>query len=324
VTTQILFRDRTYADSDVQAVCDLLNACDAVDKHDDNYSVENLQTEFNDPDLDKTRDLRLWEDESGNLAGFGQLWIKKSEEDQTMDSYIYLRVHPESRNIGLEDTVMTWAFERAREAAREADLPARLSGSARDNDTYYRAILERYDMSVVRYFFTMIRDLSEPIAEPRLPEGFTLTHSSTDPEDVRNWIECFNLSFIDHWNHHPATPESHDHWLNSPFYDAERDLIAVAPDGTVAAFCFCWVDNEDNARNNRLEGWIDMLGTRRGYRKMGLGTAMLLAGLHRLKREGLTHAKLGVDAENPTGALQLYEATGFTRLHTSVSYRLDI
>jgi ribosomal protein S18 acetylase RimI-like enzyme len=131
----------------------------------------------------------------------------------------------------------------------------------------------------------------------------------------------FNQSFIDHWNHHPATIESQAHWIESPKYDPERDLIAVAPDGTFAAFCFCWVDPEANERNNRLEGWIDMLGTRRGFRKIGLGRAMLLAGLLRLKEEGLKIARLGVDSENPSGALRLYESTGFVTEHTWVAYR---
>jgi mycothiol synthase len=324
VTTQTLFKDRAYTDGDLETVCDFLNACDAVDKMDDNYSVENLRIEFSDPDLDKARDLRIWEDENGNIVGFGEAWLRKSEEDGMLDSSLYNRVHPDYRNIGIEDTIMEWAVERSREAGQERNLPTRLRAGTRDYDTYGRDILERHGLSVVRYFFTMIRDLSLPIADPQLPEGFTLDHSSNEPEDVARWVETFNLSFIDHWNHHPLTPESHAHWLESPNYSPERDLIAVSPDGTVAAFCFCWIDNDDNARNNRMEGWIDMLGTRRGYRKIGLGRAMLLAGLQRLQGDGMTHAKLGVDADNPTGALKLYEDTGFTRLHTYVSYRKEL
>ena len=38
----------------------------------------------------------------------------------------------------------------------------------------------------------------------------------------------------------------------------------------------------------------------------------------------MTVAKLGVDAENPTGALKLYESTGFTKYNTYVLYSLDI
>ena len=46
----------------------------------------------------------------------------------------------------------------------------------------------------------------------------------------------------------------------------------------------------------RHEGAIDILGTRRGHRKQGLGRALLLAGLHRLRAAGLDTATIAVDA----------------------------
>jgi mycothiol synthase len=325
MTTQTLFKDRAYTDEDLQAACDLLNACDAVDKMDDGHTVEDLRTEFEYPELNKHKDLRLWEDEAGKLAGFGQLWLRKSaDDDGVLDGWLYFKVRPDVRNVGIEDAIVDWGFERAEQAGAERELPVRVSSGTRDYDAERREVLARHDMEIVRYFFTMIRDLNQPIAEPEFPEGFIMRHSTGKGEDVNKWVETFNLSFIDHWNHHPLTVESHAHWLESPKYNPERDLVALAPDGTFAAFCFCWVDPDDNERNNRLEGWIDMLGTRRGFRKIGLGRAMLLAGLRRLKEEGLTAAKLGVDAENPTGALGLYERTGFEKLYTFVAYRKTI
>jgi ribosomal protein S18 acetylase RimI-like enzyme len=63
-----------------------------------------------------------------------------------------------------------------------------------------------------------------------------------------------------------------------------------------------------------------MLGTRRGFRRIGLGRAMLLAGLNQLKIAGMEMAKIGVDADNPNGALQLYESVGFRKVHTNISY----
>src|SRR5262249_24998710 len=109
-----------------------------------------------------------------------------------------------------------------------------------------------------------------------------------------------------------------------PSYDPERDLIAVSPDSTFAAFCFCIIDPADNARNQRNDGWIGALGTRRGFRKIGLGRAMLLAGLRTLKAAGVDTAKLGVDAENPTGALKLYDAVGFVPVYTQIRYSKDL
>ena len=317
------FTTRSYTDEDLQAVTDLLNACDEVDRQDDNYTPEDLDNEFNEPELDKTRDMRLWHDAEGKLAGLGQVWRRQNELEGTIEGAAYMRVRPDARNRGLEDEIIAWMSDRTREIAAETGLRPRLRIGARDHLDYYRAAFERNGMSPVRYFFLMHRDLADPVPQPEFPEGFTLIHTR-GAEDSERWVEMFNLSFIDHWGFAPMKVESHKHWLSSPKYVAERDLVAVAPDGTWAAFDLCWIDPEDNERNNRSEGWIDVLGTRRGYRKIGLGRAMLLAGLHRLKQDGMAMAKLGVDAENPTGALKLYESAGFYVKHTTVVYRKDL
>jgi ribosomal protein S18 acetylase RimI-like enzyme len=40
-----------------------------------------------------------------------------------------------------------------------------------------------------------------------------------------------------------------------------------------------------------------------------------------LKSRGLTEAALGVDAENTSGALHVYESLGFRRYRTDICYR---
>ena len=98
----------------------------------------------------------------------------------------------------------------------------------------------------------------------------------------------------------------------------------MAPDGTVAAICFCNIDPEENARNGSNAGSVHILGTRRGYRKIGLGRAILLSGLRRLRDDGVDTARLNVDAENPTGALRLYESVGFSVTYMSIAYAQDL
>jgi ribosomal protein S18 acetylase RimI-like enzyme len=51
---------------------------------------------------------------------------------------------------------------------------------------------------------------------------------------------------------------------------------------------------------------------------------MLLAGMRALKDAGMDVVKLGVDAENPSGALRLYENVGFEVVYTNVAYAKDI
>jgi ribosomal protein S18 acetylase RimI-like enzyme len=58
-------------------------------------------------------------------------------------------------------------------------------------------------------------------------------------------------------------------------------------------------------------GWIGSLGTRRAWRKRGLASALLVASMRAFQAAGLEYAGLAVDAENPTGALGLYESLGF-------------
>ena len=88
--------------------------------------------------------------------------------------------------------------------------------------------------------------------------------------------------------------------------------------GTIAGFCICEIKDEDNKRTGRSEGWIELLGTIRGWRGKGLGRSLLLRGLHSLKEAGIQTALLGVDSESPTGATRLYESVGFTiREHES-------
>ncbi len=98
----------------------------------------------------------------------------------------------------------------------------------------------------------------------------------------------------------------------------------MTADNTFAAHCHCHINTEKNARMGRKRGIVGILGTRRGFRRMGLGKAMLLAGLHRLKEAGMDTARLGVDAENPNGALQLYESVGFRKISININYVSDV
>lgn len=305
-------------EEDLPLLVDLINLCDTVDQTEEGTSVEELREEFSSPTVDLARDLRLWESADGAVIGFGQLWIPPTGE--VIDGYLWFRVHPEHRDGSVDDEIIAWGEQRILEVGQERQVTVSLRSGVRSDSAQRIALLERHGFTVSRYFLRMIRPLSEPLPEDvPLPEGFTLRHLA-GPEEVPAWVELFNLSFIDHWNHHPLTVEDRLHWLSEASYRAEQDLIIVAPDGTFAAFCKCLINDEHNKRNGTNEGYISLLGTRRGYRKLGLGRAILLAGLRRLKQDGVDIAQLGVDADSPTGATRLYESVGFARSLTFINY----
>jgi mycothiol synthase len=309
---------RPYAgESDLEAIANLINTCEKVDRLYEGTSISQLQQEFNAPSLDKARDIRLWFDANGQLIGFAQLWI--SEPAEVIDGSLLFRVHPDARGGDLEAAAIAWGEVRMREVSAIPGSPVKLRSSTHAEDRDRISLLTSSGFKPDRYFCRLARSLSEPIPEPQFPEGFLLRQFPGE-QDSEAWVEMFNQSFIDHWNHHDLTVEQFKYDLAKPDYRNDLDLIAVADDGKFVAFCYCEISQEENDRTGRNEGWIGVLGTRRGFRKIGLGRAMLLAGLHRLKAAGVETAILGVDADNQCGAMKLYESVAFHNIRNSIAY----
>ncbi|MEG4166035.1 MULTISPECIES: GNAT family N-acetyltransferase [unclassified Microcoleus] len=308
-------------DRDLDAIAHLINTCEEVDRLDEGTSISELQQEFNAPSLDVARDIRLWEDAEGKLIGFAQLSL--SEPGEVIDGWLWFRVHPDARGGDVEAAAIAWGEVRMREVSAIRGARVKLRTYARAEDCDRISLLTSNGFKVDRYFCRMARSLSEPIPQPHFPEGFALRQFPGE-QDAAAWVEMFNQSFIDHWNHHDLTVDKFKYELAKPDYRNDLDLIAVADDGTFVSFCYCKISVEECDRTGRNEGWIACLGTRRGFRKMGLGRSMLLAGLHRLKAAGVATAILGVDAENSSGAMGLYESAGFHNIRDSISYVKDV
>jgi ribosomal protein S18 acetylase RimI-like enzyme len=84
-------------------------------------------------------------------------------------------------------------------------------------------------------------------------------------------------------------------------------LWFVAMDGEeIAGISLC----RDRSFNDPDVGWVSTLGVRRPWRKRGVGLALLRQSFGELYRRGKHKVGLGVDAENLTGALRLYENAG--------------
>ena len=58
--------------------------------------------------------------------------------------------------------------------------------------------------------------------------------------------------------------------------------------------------------------WLERVSVRRRWRRRGVARALIAAAMRATRERGLSTAALGVDTQNPTGALGLYEALGFT------------
>jgi mycothiol synthase len=148
-----------------------------------------------------------------------------------------------------------------------------------------------------------------------VPPGFTIRSFQPGLDDVQ-WLQLGNRAFRDHWNHHETTIDELQHELAAPQFRPDLYQLAIAPDQSFAAYCQCEINQEQIERTGRSEGFVAGLGTDPRFRKLGLGRAMLLAGLQRLQAAGAVSALISVDAENPSGAVRLYDSVGFQSFET--------
>jgi GNAT superfamily N-acetyltransferase len=162
-----------------------------------------------------------------------------------------------------------------------------------------------------RCYYEMQRSLDDDRPEVLMPTGIELR--SPLPEHYRAIWEANAECFRDQQDYVPPSEESYDAWVATP--DLDPSLWLVAWDGDQVA------GGAINVAYRGVWGETDDLFVRHPWRNQGLGRALLVGSLHLFKARGLTTAGLGVDAENLSGALGLYESVGFRPYQQVVSYR---
>lgn len=142
---------------------------------------------------------------------------------------------------------------------------------------------------------------------PALPAGYTV-RAARGVEDAAGLAAVHKAAFGVPW-----TPEVYRRVMESPGYAAEREFVVVAPDGEFAAFTLTWHD----ALNRR--GLFEPVGTHSGYRRLGLGRALLLTVLHHMRGLGLESAEVVNEGKNEASRA-LYRSCGFLPRHAFGNY----
>ncbi len=168
-----------------------------------------------------------------------------------------------------------------------------------------------------RHSLTMEIDLGE---RPRdeAPDGFALrTYRDDDAELVRSALQ---EAFAEDPFFSDVTPGNfREFYLGGRGFDPELWLLAFAG-AELAGFSLAYP-----VRGTDQElGWVGTLGVLLPWRRRGLGEALLRNSFARLYDRGLRRVGLGVDAENVTGALRLYERVGMRQVRRSDNWRRSL
>ena len=231
---------------------------------------------------------------NGALAGVIAMWDEDGHGERV---FLNVTLHP--RDAAVAAALLDWGEPRAAELVGDDGL---VRASAMSGDDVMADELRSRGFTPIRHFFTMEIDLAAEPAEPAWPDGVGVRTST--PGEERRVYEAMNEAFADHWDFRPIP---FDRWRSFMMATEDHDpslwFLAVEGD-EIAGAALC--------RGERRPGTahVGILGVRPRWRRRGLAKALLLHAFREFRRRGSDRADLGVDAENATGAVRLYEQVG--------------
>jgi len=230
--------------------------------------------------LDEAR-VRLWLD-GGRCVAWG--WLEGG---------LIFMLHPQHREL-LGD-VLDWAA---------AD---KVTALEHDTASIETLVARGYEVDESRWFGHMTRRLDD-LPEPRVHDGYAVRAVRGEEELVAR-TEIHRAA----WEPSRVVPASYLQVMRAWPYRAELDWVAVARDGTFAANCLCWLDEE-----NRIVE-LEPVGTHPDHRQRGLAAAVCLAALKAARKAG---ADTGlVYPVNGLPAATLYESIGFRSISRHLTFR---
>lgn len=246
----------------------------------------------------------------GQVVGHGWVdWVETTDGKREYRTRGH--VDPAWRRQGVGSAILAHNEARLLEiaAGHPDDLPRVFGSFAPERRVGAVALITGAGYQPVRYFFDMVRPTLDDVQLPPLPEGLEI-RPVIDVEGYRRLFAADAEAFLDHWGGFDASEATFQQWLRDPNFDPS--LFVIAWDGDeIAGGVINAIDPEENEALHRKRGLLDSVFVRRPWRRRGLASALVGRSLALLRDRGMTSALLGVDADNPTGALGVYERAGF-------------
>lgn len=297
---------------DDAAWADLLAAIELVDERGETYEAADLADEWASiwahPETDS---IVVWDGDEEVAFGWLKTQVGVAKEHR-IDCWGGVR--PSHRNRGIGRQLLDWQVRRASEVAATLDpgLPTRIGLDVGDHQPELLDLAARAGFVALRRFLEVARPVDLPIPHVEPPAGLVLEPWSPQLDEAVR--DAHRDAFVDHWGSEPRTEEEWRQWYTGHrAFRQDLSLLAVDPfDKSVVGFVLCAAYPQDWELVPR-EAWINSVGTRRAWRGRGVARWLLSESLSRTASSdtGFERAILGVDADNPTGALGLYRRLGF-------------
>jgi mycothiol synthase len=301
------FTVRSPRPDDAEEIWRVIAAFDMSFGVEETEQPEDLLDEWRELDLE--RDGWVWQ-QDGRIVAYAAILARGEEGvDRRLIADGY--VDPEYAGRGIGSAIVTNTEARARERGAPT-----IQNAVLGNDVLAAELLRSHGYRDVRHFYRMRIELDGRPPEPQWPEGFEVT--AFDPAEAREFHDALKDGFAEEWGH---TPEPFEAFSKRRLEEKRFDptlWTTVRTGGEIAAVLIA-----DWKRYGET-GWIESIAVRKPWRRRGLGEALLLRSFGQLYERGERVVRLGVDAENPTGATRLYERVGMRVSFEAVIYAKDL
>lgn len=226
--------------------------------------------------------------------------------DGTLESE--LAVHPELRARGLGAQLLQALRNYARETGNGA-----LQLWAHGNLAGAQQLAGAQGFANVRTLYQLHMPLVAEVAEPTLGDGERIRPFARE-RDGADWIALNAQVFATHPEQGALQLADLDARIAQDWFDTEDFLILESSRGEMLGYNWLKVTPE--------EGEIYVIGVADKAAGHGYGTALMQAGMRRLRDRGAATVALYVDGENER-AVALYRRLGFTERTVDVQYRAN-
>ena len=312
--TDLIVRPATT--DDAPALTALLQAADEVDHTELHEGLEDVREMLASPMVDLTKDWLVAE-RDGEVVASAELW-PRAPSDGEVDLYVGGTVRPDHRGQGVGTLLLRQMMERAVAyvAERSVELGETLSPRIRAETVSTNEgagdLLREAGFVPRRFKMLMHADLTVPLPPaPEVPAGYTLsTWEGADHREVR---AAHNRAFIGfHYGFTPWDEQMWRQWVqDSAALRPAMSLLLRDQDGAIAAYVQTSEYDGVTEATGVREAFVAKVGTVPEHRRRGLAGLLLSVALGRYVEAGYAASTLDVDAENPTGALGIYERAGY-------------
>jgi mycothiol synthase len=263
-------------------------------------------------------EVELSEKEIRSWFATPRLWIQLAERNGELAGYLDVRAEQDRRfevdARTLDRELAAVLVSAAEEHVRGQADPAVMRGYVQGDEPALRDAYAAAGWQPIRYSFQMRIELADDVPEPEWPDGLVPRNFRPGEED--RVFEANMDAFADHWDFRPPPLEE---WRRHTVdhYGFDPTLWWLVEDaGELAAISL----NQWHFSGDPQFGWIHILGVRPQWRKRGLATALLRHSFRDFRARGATRVGLGVDGENTTGAVRLYEQAGMRQVRRNDTY----